>query len=90
MLEFGAQGEDVRALQQFLNCEGFSLASSGSGSPGDETIYFVDRTRAALIRFQEAYADDVLAPIGATEGTGIFAYYSQKKAAWLTGGEQGK
>jgi hypothetical protein len=82
-LQFGSEGEDVRALQRFLNCAGFNVADTGPGSPGSETAYFVDRTRDAVIRFQEAYAASVLTPIGALKGTGIFAKYSQQQAGLL-------
>ncbi|HEX7651381.1 MAG TPA: LamG-like jellyroll fold domain-containing protein [Candidatus Paceibacterota bacterium] len=84
-LRSGNEGEDVRALQKFLNCAGFKLADAGPGSPGNETTYFVGRTLDALIRFQEAYAANVLVPIGAQKGTGIFAEYSQKQAGMLMG-----
>ncbi|HVZ75797.1 MAG TPA: LamG-like jellyroll fold domain-containing protein [Candidatus Paceibacterota bacterium] len=79
-LRFGDKGPDVQALQKFLNCAGFSLGSSGPGSPGQETTYFVDRTLASLKKFQQAYASEILAPIGTTVPTGIFAQYSQKEA----------
>lgn len=82
-LRFGDQGEDVRALQKFFNCAGFALGTSGPGAPGEETIYFVERTRNSLIRFQEAYAAEVLAPINATKGTGIFSTYSRAKVRGL-------
>jgi hypothetical protein len=80
VLRFGSQGADVRALQEFLNCAGFTLADSGPGSPGDETIYFSDRTRDALIKFQQAYRSEVLTPVDSDTGTGIFAQYSAAKA----------
>lgn len=54
-LELGMEGEDVQALQKFLNENGFSVASNGAGSPGNETAYFGPRTRAALSRFQESH-----------------------------------
>lgn len=53
-LEFGARGEDVRFLQKLLNTHGFTVASSGGGSPGNETTYFGPATRDALIHFQKA------------------------------------
>jgi hypothetical protein len=53
-LELGAAGEDVRALQKFLNAHGFALATSGAGSPGQETGYFGALTKQALIRYQRA------------------------------------
>ncbi len=80
VLKLGVQGEDVRSLQKFLNCEGFLLGESGYGSPGNETIFFSSRTEGALIRFQEHYRDEVLTPLGLVRGTGIFAELSKKKA----------
>lgn len=53
-LYYGVSGEDVRALQQFLNVHGFTVASVGAGSFGNETTYFGPATRAAVIRFQIA------------------------------------
>ena len=53
-LYFGKSGEDVRALQQFLNRNGYIVASAGPGSPGQETAYFGPATRAAVIRYQLA------------------------------------
>ncbi|MES2994650.1 MAG: peptidoglycan-binding protein [Patescibacteria group bacterium] len=53
-LELGSQGEDVRALQKYLNTHGFPVAGTGAGSSGNETTYFGNATRAALILFQKA------------------------------------
>ncbi|MBK5961297.1 hypothetical protein CCR97_24270 [Rhodoplanes elegans] len=53
-LEHNATGEDVRALQQFLNAAGFTVAASGNGSPGNETTTFGPATRRALAKFQAA------------------------------------
>ncbi len=50
----GLSGEDVRLLQKFLNSKGFVIATSGSGSVGNETTYFGAATEAAVIRFQKA------------------------------------
>jgi len=50
----GKSGEDVRSLQQFLNRNGYIVASAGPGSPGQETAYFGPATRAAVIRYQLA------------------------------------
>ncbi len=71
-LTTGDTGPDVRALQHFLNTHGFPIATAGSGSLGNETQFFGALTKAALIRFQEAYAAEILAPLGLARGTGYF------------------
>jgi stage II sporulation protein D len=53
-LTIGSVGEDVLALQKFLNNNGYTLATSGPGSPGNETTYFGILTRDALAKFQMA------------------------------------
>ena len=53
-LTIGSTGDDVRALQQLLNDLGFLIADTGPGSPGQESTYFGERTRQALIRYQQA------------------------------------
>jgi len=53
-LTVGSVGPDVRCLQQFLNARGHAVASAGAGSPGNETVSFGMRTRAALAKFQMA------------------------------------
>lgn len=54
-LSSGSRGDDVRALQRFLNVEGFTVAPSGPGSFGQETDYFGPLTRGALARWQAAH-----------------------------------
>ncbi len=53
-LKRGMTGEDVRVLQKFLNERGFIVATSGSGSVGNETTYFGAATEAAVIRYQKS------------------------------------
>ena len=53
-LTVGSTGEDVKALQQFLNAQGFAVAATGAGSAGNESTAFGPRTQAALARFQGA------------------------------------
>jgi len=53
-LEFGMTGEDVRALQVYLNTHGYLVATMAEGSPGNETTFFGEATRAALIKLQQA------------------------------------
>ncbi len=53
-LQVGSIGDDVKALQSFLNTHGFAVASVGTGSPGNETTTFGNATKAALAKFQTA------------------------------------
>ncbi len=67
-LQYGSNGSDVSLLQQFLNRQGYTLAQSGYGSPGNETIYFRGKTMRALQRFQQTYIDTVKTVTGKLEG----------------------
>lgn len=51
-LSYGTEHADVRMLQKFLNEQGFIVARSGAGSPGEECNFFGRATRSALTRFQ--------------------------------------
>ncbi len=54
-LELNSTGDDVKALQQFLNSQGFLINANGlPGSTGNETTYFGNLTKQALIKFQQA------------------------------------
>lgn len=50
---------DVLNLQKLLNRLGFVVASSGLGSPGNETTFYGNATRMALSRFQDKYMPDM-------------------------------
>jgi peptidoglycan hydrolase-like protein with peptidoglycan-binding domain len=59
-------GEDVKALQIYLNTHGYILTLSGNGSPNNETTYFGHRTELAVMKFQKANnlkPDGVVGPI---------------------------
>jgi hypothetical protein len=51
-LSMGMIDPEIRVMQQLLNGAGFTLATDGPGSPGQETEKFGALSRAAIRRFQ--------------------------------------
>jgi len=82
-LSVGTTGADVKDLQKLLNAKGFMVAASGAGSAGSETEYYGQLTANAVAAMQEAYASEVLAPLGLTAGTGYFGAATRAKANTL-------
>lgn len=57
----GYRGEDIRALQKILNSDPrTTISSNGPGSPGQETDYFGNKTKIAVMKFQALYLPEVL------------------------------
>lgn len=79
-LSLGSRGSQVFALQKILNRDPDTrIASSGVGSPGNETDYFGSLTKTAVIRFQMKHANEVLAPAGLTQGNGFVGQHTRTK-----------
>lgn len=79
-LSQGDSNSAVLSLQKLLNNDpDTKVATSGVGSPGEESSYFGALTRAAVIRFQEKYKNEVLTPAGLSYGTGYVGAMTIKK-----------
>ncbi|MFP4617138.1 MAG: peptidoglycan-binding domain-containing protein, partial [Candidatus Paceibacterota bacterium] len=53
-LSTGSTGNDVKTLQEWLNDNGYTVATEGAGSPGNESDYFGERTCEAVAAYQSA------------------------------------
>ncbi len=78
--KMGQSGSEVMQIQKFLNANGFTVATTGAGSAGNETSYFGAATKAAVIKFQNANAASILTPVGLTTGTGNWYASTRAKA----------
>ncbi|MBI2591334.1 MAG: peptidoglycan-binding protein, partial [Candidatus Brennerbacteria bacterium] len=84
-LSQGSADEEVKNLQILLNKLGFQVAQSGIGSSGNETDYFGNLTKQAVIKFQNYYRAEILTPVGLTEGTGYVGASTRRKLNALSG-----
>ena len=76
-LYLGVVGSDVMCLQQYLNSTANKVATSGAGSPGNETTTFGSRTQAAVAAWQAAN--------GVSPAAGYFGTISRAKYTSLAG-----
>ena len=70
-LKKGDKGYEVKILQTWLLYEGVYGGAIGGN--------FGSLTEAAVIRFQERYASEILVPQGISKGTGIIDPYTREK-----------
>lgn len=70
-LSVGMRTESVKNLQQVLTNEGIYT--------GPISGYFGLLSKAAVIKFQEKYADEILKPLELSRGTGFFGPATRKK-----------
>lgn len=79
-LVVGSVGDDVVALQRILNSDPLTkVASTGPGSPGNETSYFGELTKRAVMSFQSKYAPETLFPAGVYKPTGVVGTFTRAK-----------
>jgi ABC-type transport system substrate-binding protein len=72
-LSYGSRGKEVENLQK-------CLAKFPDIYPeGEITGYFGKKTKEAVIKFQEKYKEEILAPYGLTKGTGKVKRATRKK-----------
>ena len=72
-LKLGDTDSQVLLLQKALNRDSNTIiATIGTGSSGNETTYFGQKTKTALIKFQNKHYAEILAPNGLIVGTGYF------------------
>lgn len=74
-LYIGVQNiNEVKCLQQFLKNQGIAVYPEGL-----VTGYFGNLTRMGVIRFQEMYRNEILAPVGLGNGTGFVGLRTRNK-----------
>jgi hypothetical protein len=71
-LRLGDENQDVFELQKFLNSIPLTqVSTTGAGSIGNESNYFGQKTKQAVIKLQNLFSAAILTPVGLTAGTGF-------------------
>ena len=74
-LSYGLKNNDkVRCLQEFLRSHGQEIYPEAL-----VTGNFLELTKAAVIRFQEKYKEEILTPLGLEKGTGFLGPMTREK-----------
>lgn len=74
-LYFGLRNDNrVKCLQEFLKNQGSEIYPQGL-----VTGNFLSLTQQAVVRFQEKYAQEILAPLGLEKGTGYVGQMTREK-----------
>jgi peptidoglycan hydrolase-like protein with peptidoglycan-binding domain len=81
-LYFGMSGVQVSCLQNFLKRQGADIYPEGY-----VTGNFGSLTEAAVIKFQEKYASDILTPIGFSKGSGYVGSRTRAKINQILSGK---
>ena len=80
-LYYGMRNDaEVRCLQKFLKTQGETIYPEGL-----ITGNFLTLTQTAVIRFQEKYASEILAPLGLNNGTGYVGAATRNKINQIPG-----
>ncbi len=80
-LTVGSSGSEVLALQKILNRDTDTrVANTGNGSPNNETTYFGEATKAAVVKFQQKY--------GISPASGYVGPATRQKMNEISSGQQ--
>jgi hypothetical protein len=79
-LSMGDSGSSVKCLQTFLKSQGSDIYPEGL-----VTGYFGNLTKAAVTKFQQKYASEILSPLGLSYGTGYVGALTRVKINQLGG-----
>lgn len=75
-----SKSASILTIQSILNLDpSTQVSSTGPGSKGQETNNYGNATYSAIKRFQEKYKNEILIPVGLTNGNGFVGPATRKK-----------